>query len=308
MRLDITTHHSSGYSLSLSDGNSWWVTSDADSHQWVAELATIMELEECAPNGSPKLIFSRMLDKADLNDTLGRPYSPPRLSKEQKAAGWMLYDTRAIRIWSNNNIRGIICEFRNSDNDGIRYTDMWDSLLVIYRQSMISGGLPFHAAFAELEGKGVLFAAQGNTGKSTCYRRFPDYWKPLCDDEALVVLGGQQEYRAHPFPTWNDYRQKRANNTWNVQYSVPLSGMFFLEQSKTDTVVPLGEGEAAILISESAIQICRKSWRVASTEDMQRYRREIFDNACKLAKRVPAFRLHISLHGRFWEKIEEILT
>ena len=34
---------------------------------------------------------------------------------------------------------------------------------------------------------------------------------------------------------------------------------------------------------------------------------QVFNNACKLAKMVPTFRLRISLHGKFWEEIEKSL-
>ncbi len=284
------------------------MTSDADSYQWLDELAAIIELEKCAPNGSPKIIFSRMVDEADVEGTADHDHHAQSFWRKQEAAGWILYDNKAIRIWRHNSRHDVVCEFRDSNSDETKYMDMWDSLQVIYWRSMTNGGLPFHAGLAELDGKGVLFAASGNTGKSTCCRRLPDHWKPLCDDETLVVLDGQRGYRAHPFPTWSYYMQGRARNTWDIQYSVPLSGLFFLEQSETDKIVPLGEGEAAVFISESAIQVCRKFWRGAGPENGQKFSEVIFGNACELAKQIPAFRLYISLHGRFWEKIEEILT
>jgi SynChlorMet cassette protein ScmC len=132
-------------------------------------------------------------------------------------------------------------------------------------------------------------------------------WKPLCDDETLVVLDKQKKYRAHPFPTWSDYFWKRAENTWNVQYSVPLGGVFFLQQSETDEVVSLGEAEAAILMNESAIQVCQKFWRRLDRENLRKLRRELFNNASEMAKRIPAFILRVSLHGRFWEEMEKAL-
>jgi len=88
---------------------------------------------------------------------------------------------------------------------------------------------------------------------------------------------------------------------------VPLTGVFFLEQSKIDEVAPIGEGEAALLISDSAVQICEKFWRNAGKEEQRKFRRELFNNACKMAKQIPAYRLGVSLHGRFWEKIEQVL-
>ena len=295
MNIDLTGQYSSGYCLSLGDGNSWWITGDEDSIPWVDKLAAIMELEECESNGLPRLIFSRLADENDVRD-------------RTNDAGWVCYDDRLIRIWHHDSIPDVICELGGDGSDDVEYVLMWNSLQPIYHRSISEGGLPFHAGLAELEGRGILVAASGDTGKSTCCRRLPGYWKPLCDDEALAVLGKQKGYQVHPFPTWSDYLWERAENTWNVQYSVPLSGIFFLEQSETDEVVPLGTGEASILISESAAQVCQKYWRRAEIEDRRRFRAEIFSNACEMAKRLPAFRLRASLHGRFWEEIEDVLA
>jgi len=138
-------------------------------------------------------------------------------------------------------------------------------------------------------------------------RRLPEHWRTLCDDEALVVADRQEKYRAHPFPTWSEYLWKRSQKTWNVQYSVPLSAIFFLEQSGTDTIEPLGEGHAAVLITESASQIYEKFWRKSDQKDQREFREELFNNACTMAKKIPCYRLYVSLNGRFWEKMEDVL-
>ncbi len=100
---------------------------------------------------------------------------------------------------------------------------------------------------------------------------------------------------------------KRAKNTWNVQYSVPIYGVFFLEQSVADEVKPVGEGQAAVLMSESSSQICQKFWRTLGIEDQRLFRNELFNNACNMAKHIPAYNLKVSRHGRFCEKIEKVL-
>ncbi len=301
MNMDLTDH---GYRLSLGDGSSWWITGDEDRVPWVDELAAIMELKECKSNGSPRLIFSRLADENDVEDGAKEIWNRHDLND----AGWVCYDDRLIRTWHHDSISDVIFEVRDDLNDTVKYVVMWSSLYPIYKRSMSGGGLPLHAGSAELDGRGILVAAPGDTGKSTCCRRLPDYWNPLADDEALVVLDARRKYQLHPFPTWSDYLWERAENTWNVQYSVPLSGIFFLEQSETDEVVPLGAGEAAVLISESAMQVCQKFWRRADIEDQRRFRSKIFSNACEIVARIPAYRLRASLHGRFWEEIENVLT
>lgn len=292
-----------GYGLSLSGGSSWWITGDKDNVRWINKLAVVMELDECASNGSSKLIFSKI---GDTSDARGRVIGLVSLELHPSAsgAGWVCYDHKTIRIWYHNSITDVICEVKNNEGDDTEYMNMWYALQPIYQRSICGGGLPLHAGLVEIEGRGVLLAAPGGTGKSTCCCRLPDYWKPLCDDEALVVLDKQKKYRAHPFPTWSDYLWKRAEKTWNVQYSVPLCGVFFLEQSETDEVVPVGEGQATVLINESAAQVCQKFWRGRDKEDQRKFRKRIFNNACEMAKTIPAFRLRVSLHGKFWEEME----
>ena len=87
---------------------------------------------------------------------------------------------------------------------------------------------------------------------------------------------------------------------------MPLSAIIFLEQSGTDTIEPLGEGHAAVLITKSASQIYEKFWRKSDQTDQRKFREELFNNACKMAKQIPAYRLGVSLNGRFWEKMEEV--
>ena len=129
----------------------------------------------------------------------------------------------------------------------------------------------------------------------------------MCDDEVLVVFDNQENFRAHPFPTWSDYLWRGSEKTWNVQYSVPLCGVFFIEQSEVDEVVPLGKCESAVYMNESSTQVCRKYWGRADNEYQRTFRKNLFVNACGMAKKIPAFRLRVSLHGRFWEEIERIL-
>lgn len=295
------------YFLTLSDGCSWWLSGVNESVRWVDKLATIMELKESRSNGSPKLIFS---SEVASNGTINRASDcvAAKLSYSGPNAGLSISHPDSFRVWRYNNTPDVVCEVKDNDESAeIEIINMWFALHPIYQRSMCVGGLPFHAGLIELDGRGFLLAARGDTGKSTCCRRLPDYWKPLCDDEALVVFDKQKKYRAHPFPTWSDYLWKHSEKTWNVQYSVPLTGVFFIEQSEVDEIKPLGEGQAAVLMAESATQVCRKFWRTSAREDQRPFRMEIFNNACRMAKQIPAYRLCVSLYGEFWEKMEQVI-
>lgn len=293
-------------SLLLSDGSGWCLRGDQDNAKLLRKLATIMELKERAGNGLPNLIFCRDRNtNAALKGMIDQ--APPKSYASRCDDAWDFHDHSTLRIWFHDHIPDVICEVKQIENPEIELINMWFALQPIYQQSIRKGGLPFHGGLVERDGRGFLLVASGGAGKSTCCRRLPEHWQPLCDDETLVVLGEEKKYRAHPFPTWSDYLWKRSEKTWNTEHSVLLLGVFFIEQSETDAVVPVGEGQAAVLMTESATQVCEKFWRNLIEKDEKRLRTELFNNACVMAKQIPAYRLCVSLKGRFWEKIEQVL-
>jgi SynChlorMet cassette protein ScmC len=187
---------------------------------------------------------------------------------------------------------------------------MWQALTPIYQKVLAGGGFPFHCGFVSRDGQGVLLAAPGNTGKSTCCRRIPPPWKALSDDEALIVLSSnRREYLVHPMPTWSNFMWKREGfaTSWKAEAAVPLRAIFFLEQSETEAVEPLGQGQAAVFIHESALQVCRRGWRNLEADRERAFKKKVFENACDLSQRIPSFLLKVSLTGRFWKKMDQAL-
>lgn len=290
-----------GYALSLSDGRSWWIASDGDNIRYADKMAAIMELEESTPNGSSKLIFSSAGNTDDAKNELSN-LELSGSSQRNLRGRWTAYDYKTIRIWHHNRIDDVICEIKDSSRE---YLNIWYSSQAIFLQSVKLGGLPIHSALLELNGRGILLCAPSGTGKSTCCSRLPEYWKPLCDDETLIVSDGEKQYRAQPFPTWSEYLLEPSGNTWNVQHSVPISGVFFLEQFESDEVIPLGAGQTAAFISESVDHVFQKFWRGMNSNIQKNIRRQFFDNACKMAMSIPGFYLRASLCGKFWEEIEK---
>jgi SynChlorMet cassette protein ScmC len=294
------------FHLSLSDGTSWGLRADHHNFPLVSKLATIMELDEYAVNGSHELIFCRNANADVVLDGMFDEVPSKSCSSGSSIYSYFYYH-RTLRMWCHNSVPDVACEVLVNNGAKIDFINMWFALHPIYQRSISKGGLPFHAGLVERGGRGFLMAASGDTGKSTCCRRLPEDWQALCDDETLIVLDKNEKFRAHPFPTWSDYVWRQSAKTWNVQYSVSLSGIFFLEQSEIDEVSPIGAGEAALLISESAIQICEKFWENASEEKQRKFRKMLFNNAFKMAKQIPAYRLGVSRNGRFWEKMEEVI-
>lgn len=299
-------HEERCYHLCLSNGIKWNLTAINGTGEWLDKLACIMRLEQAERNHLPEIIFCQMGDFPSARkhyDNKGCDYGLERNIKE-----WFIVGNKVVRTWLNNATSDVICEIDNSGSYELDILNMWFSLQSIYQHIQYDGGLPIHAALLELNGSGILLAAPGNTGKSTSCRRLPDYWNPLCDDAALVVFDQENGYLAHPFPTWSEYVWELSDKSWDVQYSVPICAIFFLEQAESDEVIPLGEGHAVVSINKSANQVSQKFWQQLDNKTKRLFSIQQFHNACKIAKSIPSFTLRASLHGRFWEEMEKALA
>lgn len=290
------------YKLSLSDGSRWRITSTGELDSWLLEFAGILGLAAGNGTGDAHLTFTS-LHKDNSSGCTG----DAEASEKPDWTDWKIYRQSSLNLSHNTDLRNFICEINGDKNDGdMKFVNMWISLQSLYLKAIENGGIPLHAALIERDDKGILIAGEGDTGKSTCAKRLQDVWKPLCDDETLVVLNNGI-YRAHPFPTWSDHVSGNLRKPWNVEYSVPLSAIFFLEQSGRDEVLPLSRADAALLINSSAMQVCNHFYRDSGAGERRAQAVKVFDNACKLAEKTPCFILRASKDGRFWEDIEKVL-
>ena len=177
------------------------------------------------------------------------------------------------------------------------------------------GGVLLHGALAvwPLGGmpRGVVFAAPGGLGKSTASRRLPPPWRALCDDITLVVRDHAGHYYAHPTPTWSRFYSfgGAVGGTWEMQTCVPLDAIFFLSQASEDRVEPVESPSCVIsLLAESAEQAFRLLAWGSPPDKQQALNRERLAVVEALAQAIPAWRLHISLEGAFWEHVERVLA
>lgn len=293
------------YLLKLGNGQNWEIVTTEDIGPWVGKLASIMRLKQCEPNGYPKLLFIR--EERVINRRQGLPPWPEEgISGNLPSDGWKAYPLPSLRFWVHPDVPDVVCEMAGDCGHELEIVQMGQALCPIYFRAMQSGGLPIHAALVERKGKGFLIAAPGGTGKSTCCRRIHRPWSALSDDLSFVVADKNGNYRVHPFPTWSDYLWKRSEPTWDVQSHLPLSAIVFLEQGTKDEMTPIGKGEAAACIIEAASQICLSFWRDLAPGESRTMKKMIFDNACGLARSIPAFRLRASIDGRFWEEMEAV--
>jgi SynChlorMet cassette protein ScmC len=222
--------------------------------------------------------------------------------------GWKAHPLNRIRLWSHDSVYDVICELRHGV--GVREQSILSmrlSILPIYYGAELLGGLPLHSALVKYKDIGLMLAAPKKTGKSTCCNKFPSSWKVLCDEETLVVRDDKKQFMAHPFPTWSCYAAGDDKKTWNTQQNIPVAAIFFLEQSQKDQASPLGQGEAAAFINQTATQVCHRFWNNLPDHEVIARKKRVFKNACELAGAIPTFKLGVSLEGRFWEEIKKVI-
>ena len=158
---------------------------------------------------------------------------------------------------------------------------------------------------------GVLLAGRSGVGKSTACRRLPPPWRALSDDETLLVRDGNGIIWAHPWITWSRLfgaEKGDRSETWNVQRAVPLRAIFILEQGEMDHVEPLGPGHAVTLLAELAHHTAKTFLQDLPTDEIVAFNNRLFENLCALAHSLPAYLIHVSLDGAFWDEIERKLT
>ncbi|MDD1689058.1 MAG: SynChlorMet cassette protein ScmC [Methanoregula sp.] len=202
-----------------------------------------------------------------------------------------------------------ICLLPPGNHGEVRINRMSELAKAIALRTLPAGGLLLHGALAEKDGRGVILAAPGGTGKTTASNRLPLPWRSLSDDATLVVPDGNGGYRAHPWPTWSRFRDHGPGGRWNVEESVPLAALFFLSRAEDDRAEPAGTGDAVAYITESVHQTTGIPSQPGRTpEEAARHCEEEIAAATALARAIPAYRLEICLTGTFWDAIENALA
>ncbi len=285
-----------GFGLRLADGSRWWLAGYPPASAWVEKLAPVMHLHPEEADGANLIVFVESPTPSESARRMAEPDS-----------GWLSLQKGNRILWYRLDSPDLLIEWVKPLSEAETYVGMRDSLAFVYWQSLRRGGIPFHAGLAAYRGQGVILAGASGTGKSTCCRRLSPPWRALADDEVLVALTPEGRYVAHPFPTWSDYLLQTGKPTYGSQEPVPLTGIFFMEQASQDDCHPLSPAEALVEVAISA-QVCLAHflWYCGAAE-AQTIRALIFANACDLVKKVPAFRLRVSLKGRFWEHLEAAL-
>lgn len=290
-----------GYGLQLDDGTRWRIRPTAAMEDWLRRFASIMGLASTDRGRSDLTILLHTATDAGMSRTPGTWNGPDR-----EGGIWDFRRVPGAIIRRGLTGHEITCLLSEAGDAEMEIEWMRHLLLPLYLDILSRDGLPVHAALAERGGRGILLAGRSGIGKSTCCRRLPLPWRGLADDLALVIRDSSGKYRAHPLPTWSAVRAG-FEGTWNVGRSVPLEAVFFLDQSESDEVVPVGKGAAAFGCSQSANEVLRSVGPFQLDGRQVNVGSRVFENAADLCLAVPAYLLRVSLEGRFWEKIEEAI-
>jgi len=287
----------------------WRLIGTEGTEGWLAEFARILELEPWRPGRGKggrarKMIFWNTLKPAS---EATRNLLPWAGSAGPESCGWTGQWTNPVGIWTHPGSPDIVLQIRSLDNRLLAVENMVKSCYAFFPPIISEGGSVLHAALVEKNGRGVVLAASGGVGKSTCARRIPPPWKALCDDTCLVLPDGRGGFQVHPFATWSDYLWERSRGTWKVESPVPLQAVFFLKHSEEDNAQPLGQGESAIHLSRSSHELLAAFLESMDRDRARSFRQDIFDNACALSRKVTAYWLEVNLEGRFWTKIDKAL-
>lgn len=278
------------YHLSLANGQEWYLQASPSLESWLTRFADIMQLPSVNQNGSPTWNFVYQDECTEIFSPDTHISSHGRLiSVHVKPDGTDLTTV-------------IAPVFKENENEDI--VRMMVATQSLYLATWPKGGIPVHAALIEKEGYGILIAAAGGTGKSTCARRIPPPWHSICDDSVLLVPVGNQ-YHAHPLPTWSDFLLRNwMDQRWDVNRSIPVSALWFLEQGEEDESYIIGKGEGATRFYQSAVQMSNPCMRRADNEEIFKdWHGSLFNRCCDAVSTFSCGALRATLDGKFWEYI-----
>jgi len=294
------------YCLKLANGQEWEFISTRNTEKWLDKLVSIMQLKPCEESEGFRLIFVRV-DKDEVKKGKLKQITDDNIVYDFPETELDFGNKKLVQFWSHTDKSDIFCNIGFMSIHEKYIFQMWEICHLIYDYAKNSGGLPLHAGLVEKDGIGIAIVGRGGMGKSTCCQRIPLPWHALCDDEVFVVPNAYGQYMAHPFPTWSDHLSREATKTWDTQYSVPLRAIFFLDRHQEDQAFPIKQGNASVNIYESVQQVFKSDWLRMNQEALLATRKILFDNSYQLAKAIPAFKLRVSLIGRFWEVMEKAL-
>lgn len=268
------------------------------------KFATVMQLTEVDDCLVPRVVITLIESARPGNSpVLHDSFSDVRIPH----AGWRMRDLKLVRLWTHKALQDVICEMGKESSHELDIVRMCIILEPIFMQAIDAGALPLHAGLVEREGRGALLTGPSGVGKTTACLKILPPWRAHCDDETVVLRDRSQRFVAHPFPTWSDLAWNCCERSWSVQEYFPLAAVFFLEQGEDDIVVPLGKVEMAMRLYSASAAILQRMLVRLQFQEVRLVNRKLFDNACRVAKEIPGYKLKFSRKGQFWDHMERVI-
>jgi len=168
------------------------------------------------------------------------------------------------------------------------------------------GGGILHGGLIAQGGQGFIVTAPPGGGKTTAICRLPTDWQVLTDDACLVWPAAEATFYASPLPTWSVLLGRGhalpAIVRWQVGTVVPVVAILLLQKGEQDQLTPT----PALQAIPTLYQAVSEHPRVATNRES--HRTNLFDVARGLARAVPAWRLDVSLAGRYWEHLPSVTS
>jgi SynChlorMet cassette protein ScmC len=166
---------------------------------------------------------------------------------------------------------------------------------------------PCHCALVEINGKGAIIGAVGNSGKSTCAARLPAPHKVLCDDYAMLFFH-DGKITAQAMPTWSNFINGNRDYQADCSRSTEVEAFFILKQSDSDYVVSINGINAYQHINMIFQDLLSIRLLKEKPEGFSEFiRTKVFDLAREAVTTTPTYMLYATLEGDFWNKMAEVM-
>ncbi|MBQ4600755.1 MAG: hypothetical protein IJB17_03910 [Oscillospiraceae bacterium] len=126
-----------------------------------------------------------------------------------------------------------------------------DSCSVFYRQLLCFNGLLLHSSAVVMDGRAYLFSASSGTGKSTHTR----LWQQVFGADRAQIINDDKPALRQIDGVWYAYGTPwSGKSTTSLNLRVPIAGICFLKQGKTNEIRKISAADAAFRVLEQTIR------------------------------------------------------
>ncbi len=285
------------YGLSLANGSEWRLTAgDPGVAPFVERFAAVCSMDPSPSDAHGEIFYCSVHGFDDL-DAFRRDH-PEFLEYGRGRFFRYLFDPSHTDGCMFFNLD----EYRNAAMRILAIGAIGDALQL----QLLSRGncAPCHCALVEIDGRGAVIGGAGDSGKTTCARRIPPPHRALADDYALLFVH-EGALLAQAMPTWSRLSDGDSGYVADCSQVVDVDAFFFLRCGADDFTEPLEGGRAVVQLNAVLQDLLCVRTVVDMPDGVRETRRSgIFSFAEQLVRWKPAWHLHASLHGDFWNPMQ----